>query len=196
VLLAAEQTSIWLWVLLEIASFLTFLSFLKLGYFAFLREGTTEASDPPPLMQAGMLGTAALCIIIGVCPALLYALLPYPTSYVAYDPARVIPALLVLGAAALLFFTVGKKVLEPHDVSLWDFDILYVRACHGICLVACRLQELFGMIYAYATAGARLLFDAGTFALGMENRDANWNIAMFVGVLVALVTIVILGAGL
>ncbi|MGB9176052.1 MAG: proton-conducting transporter membrane subunit, partial [Methanoregula sp.] len=41
VLLAAEQTSIWLWVLLEIASFFTFLSFLKLGYFAFLRPGTT-----------------------------------------------------------------------------------------------------------------------------------------------------------
>ena len=39
VLLAAEHTSIWLWVLLEIASFGTFVSFLKLGYFAFLRPG-------------------------------------------------------------------------------------------------------------------------------------------------------------
>ena len=52
------------------------------------------------------------------------------------------------------------------------------------------------MIYGYAIAGTRLLFDAGTVAMGMENRDANWNIAMFVGVLVALVTVVILGAGL
>jgi hypothetical protein len=40
------------------------------------------------------------------------------------------------------------------------------------------------------------LFDAGILAMGMEHRDANWNIAMFVGTLVALVTVVILGAGL
>ena len=123
-------------------------------------------------------------------------LLPYTTSYAAYDPAHVLSAVLVLGAAALFFFTIGKKILEPHDVPQRDFDILYVRACHGVCLAARWLQELFRMIYASVTAGARLLFDAGILAMGMENRDANWNIAMFVGVLVALVTVVILGAGL
>ena len=114
----------------------------------------------------------------------------------AYDPAHVLSALLVLGAAALFFFTVGKKILEPHDVPQRDFDILYAEACHGVCLAARGLQEFFRIIYAYATAGTRLLFDAGIVAMGMENRDANWNIAMFVGVLVALVTVVILGAGL
>ena len=196
VLVAAEHTSIWLWVLLEIASFGTFVSFLKLGYFAFLRPGTNEASDPPLLMQAAMLGTAALCIIIGVFPALLYTLLPYSTSYAAYDPAHLLSAVLVLGAAALFFFTIGKKILEPHDVPQRDFDVLYAWVCHGVCLVARWLQELFRMIYGYVTAGARLLFDAGIIIMGMENRDANWNIAMVVGTLVALVTVVILGAGL
>jgi multicomponent Na+:H+ antiporter subunit D len=196
VLAAAEHTSIWLWVLLEIASFGTFVSFLKLGYFAFLRPGTNEATDPPLLMQAAMLGTAALCIIIGVWPALLFSLLPYTTSYAAYDPAHLLSAVLVLGAAALFFFTVGKKVLEPHEIPQRDFDLLYVRACHGVCLAARWLQELFRVVYMYVTTGARLLFDAGILAMGMENRDANWNIAMFVGTLVALVTVVILGAGL
>jgi hypothetical protein len=32
--------------------------------------------------------------------------------------------------------------------------------------------------------------------MGMENRDANWNIAMFLGTLVALITVIILGARL
>ena len=196
VLLAAEHTSIWLWVLLEIASFGTFVSFLKLGYFAFLRPGETEGSDPPLLMQAGMLGAAALCIIIGIWPGLLYSLLPYATNYEAYDPAHVISALLVLGAAALFFFTIGKKVLEPHDVPQRDFDVLYVRACHGVCVAALGLQELFRMIYGYAVAGTRMLFNAGTVAMGMENRDANWNIAMFLGTLAALITVIILGARL
>jgi len=196
VLLAAEHTSFWLWVLLEIAAFGTFVSFLKLGYFAFLRPGETKGSDPPLLMQAGMLGAAALCIIIGIYPALLYSLLPYTTRYDAYDPAHVLSALLVLGAAALFFFTIGKKILEPHDVPHMDFDLLYVKACHGVCLAARGLQELFRKIYGYAIAGTRLLFDAGTVAMGMENRDANWNIAMFLGTLLALVTVVILGARL
>jgi formate hydrogenlyase subunit 3/multisubunit Na+/H+ antiporter MnhD subunit len=196
VLLAAEHTSIWLWVLLEIASFGTFVSFLKLGYFAFLRPGETEGSDPPLLMQAGMLGAAALCIIIGIWPGLLYSLLPYATNYEAYDPAHVISALLVLGAAALFFFTIGKKILEPHDVPQRDFDVLYVRACHGVCVAALGLQELFRMIYGYAVAGTRMLFNAGTVAMGMENRDANWNIAMFLGTLAALITVIILGARL
>ena len=197
VLAAAEHTSIWLWVLLEIASFGTFVSFLKLGYFAFLRPGTNEASDPPLLMQAAMLGTAALCHHHRSLPgSSCIALLPFTTSYDAYDPAHVMSALLVLGAAALFFFTVGKKVLEPHDVPQRDFDILYAEVCRGICLGAHALQEFFRILYAFATAGTRLLFAAGTFAMGMENRDANWNIAMFVGVLVALVTVIILGAGL
>jgi multicomponent Na+:H+ antiporter subunit D len=147
-------------------------------------------------MQAGMLGAAALCIIIGIYPALLYSLLPYTTRYDAYDPAHVLSALLVLGAAALFFFTIGKKILEPHDVPHMDFDLLYVKACHGVCLAARGLQELFRKIYGYAIAGTRLLFDAGTVAMGMENRDANWNIAMFLGTLLALVTVVILGARL
>jgi multicomponent Na+:H+ antiporter subunit D len=196
VLVAAEQTSTLLWVLLEIASFFTFLSFLKLGYFAFLRPGTTGASDPPLLMQAGMLGAAALCIIIGVWPPFLYALLPYPTSYSAYDAAHVMSALLVLGAAALFFFTIGKRVLEPHDVPQMDFDLVYRKACHGICLAARGLQDLFRIVYANSTAAARLLFVAGTVAMGMENRDANWNIAIFAGFLIALVAVVILGVGL
>jgi hypothetical protein len=55
---------------------------------------------------------------------------------------------------------------------------------------------VFRITYAYVTAGTRLLYAAGTVVMGMENRDANWNIAMFIGVLVALVTVVILGAGL
>jgi multicomponent Na+:H+ antiporter subunit D len=196
VLAAAEHTSILLWVLLEIASFGTFVSFLKLGYFAFLREGTTEASDPPLLMQAGMLGTAALCIIIGLYPPLLYAILPVTTSYAAYDLSHVMSAIVVLGAAALFFFTIGKDLLKPHDVPLRDFDLLYEEACHAVCSAARGIQEFFRIFYGFAVGGAKLLFAAGMFAMGMENRDANWNIAMVVAVLVALVTVVILGVGL
>jgi formate hydrogenlyase subunit 3/multisubunit Na+/H+ antiporter MnhD subunit len=196
VLVAAEQTSIWLWILLEIASFGTFVSFLKLGYFAFLRPGDTQASDPPILMQAGMLGAAMLCILIGIYPQLLYAILPYPTNYAAYDMTHVISAVVVLGAALLFFFSIGKKMLEPHDTDLKDIDIVYMAACRGITTFALGLRSLFTRIYNSGTYAARMLFVAGSYAMGMENRDPNWNIAMFGSVLVALITIFILGVGL
>ena len=196
VLLAAEHASIWIWVLLEIASFGTFVSFLKLGYFAFLRPGETQGSDPPLLMQAGMLGAAGLCIAIGVFPSLLYSLLPFTTTYEAYDPAHLLSAVLVLGAAALFFFTAGKKVLEPHDLPLRDFDLYYGKACHSVCIAAAALQNLFRYVYNGIVQLIGLLFEAGARAMAMENRDANWNIAIFLATLAGLVVAVVLGAGL
>jgi formate hydrogenlyase subunit 3/multisubunit Na+/H+ antiporter MnhD subunit len=195
VLLAAEHTSIWLWVLLEIASFGTCLSFLKLGYFAFLRPGSTEGSDPPLLMQAGMLIAAALCIIIGVCPQVLYGILPYPTTYLAYGPEQLASALLVLGAAVLFFFAVGRKVLEPHETRLHDFDIMYVAAGRGIMAFAGALQAFFAWIYSGVISASLTLFTAGKYVMGMEDRDTNWNLAMFGCILVALITVAVLGVG-
>jgi multicomponent Na+:H+ antiporter subunit D len=196
VLMAAEQTNVWLWVLLEIASFGTFISFLKLGYFAFLRPGNTEASDPPLLMQAAMLGAAVLCILIGIYPQVLYGILPFPTTYLAYDPEHLVSALLVLGAAALFFFVAGRKILEPHEASLPDFDVAYRGLAHGITAFAGILQVFFVRVYGSVIAAALTLFTAGKYAMGMEDRDANWNLAMFGCVLVALITVVILEVGL
>jgi hypothetical protein len=102
-------------------------------------------------------------------------------------------ALLVLGAAAVFFFTIGRKILEPHDTSIKDFDVLYVKAGRGITAVAGGLQELFIIIYDFAKDAARLVFSAGTWAMGMENRDVNWNLAIFGSVLVALMGIILLG---
>jgi multicomponent Na+:H+ antiporter subunit D len=195
VLTAAEQANIWLWVLLEIASFGTFLSFLKLGYFAFLRPGNTDASDPPLLMQAAMLGAAGLCILIGIYPQVLYGILPYPTTYLAYDPEHLASALLVLGAAALFFFAIGRKFLEPHEAHIRDVDVAYRGLAYGVTAFAGILQAFFVRVYSSVVAAALTLFTAGKYAMGMEDRDVNWNLAMFGCVLIALVTVVILEVG-
>jgi multicomponent Na+:H+ antiporter subunit D len=196
VLMAAEEANIWLWVLLEIASFGTFLSFLKLGYFAFLRPGDTKASDPPLLMQAGMLGAAFLCILIGIFPDILYALLPYPTTYQAYAPAPLLGAGLVLGAALLFFYAVGRTWLEPHDADIKDFDTAYRAIAHGLMSCAAGTERVFGKIYGYSVSAAISLFTAGKLSMGMENRDVNWNIAVFAGVIIAFITAVLIGVGL
>jgi multicomponent Na+:H+ antiporter subunit D len=192
VLFAAEQTNIWLWVLLEIASFGTFVSFLKLGYFAFLRPGETEASDPPLLMQAGMLGTAALCVLIGVYPPVLYALLPYPITYQAYNPVQVVGTLVILGAAAAFFFTIGRRLLKPHDTGIKDVDTCYMAAARGICAGAGGLQKGFQKVYDLMTGVAGGLFNAGTYARRMEDRDVNWNMAAFAATIVGVLAFIVL----
>jgi multicomponent Na+:H+ antiporter subunit D len=152
VMAAAEENNTLLWALLEIASFGTFLSFLKLGYFAFLRPGKTEASDPPPMVKAAMLGTAALCVIIGVYPPILYAILPFGgDGYQAYNLPRLLETSVVLGTAALFFFTFGRKLLAPHETRLMDADIAYVALGNGLIIFASSLQGAFAMVYRSIT---------------------------------------------
>jgi formate hydrogenlyase subunit 3/multisubunit Na+/H+ antiporter MnhD subunit len=199
VIAAAEETNVWLWILLEAASFGTFLSFLKLGYFAFLRpapsNGVGEASDPPRMMQAGMLGTAALCVAIGVYPALLYNLLPVPTAYVPYDFGHLGETLLVLGFAAAFFFTIGRRILEPHDTRLQDADVAYVATGRGIADGSGGMQGAFATVYGAATRTAIGLFAAGKGAMRLEDRDVNWNLVAFGAALVGVVGLLLLGVG-
>ena len=199
VITAAEETSTILWILLEIASFGTFLSFLKLGYFAFLRPNPeakpAQASDPPYTMQAAMLGTAALCVAIGVYPALLYGILPEPTTYNAYGLVRLLETLAVLGLAAAFFFTIGRRVLEPHETRLPDADVAYVAAGETVSSFGGGMFRAFGAIYRGATGVARSFFAAGKRAMRMEDRDVNWNLVAFGGALVVVLGFLLLGVG-
>ena len=193
VVTAAQQSNTLLFVLLEIASFGTFLSFLKLGYFAFLRPGTVEASDPPLLMKAAMLGAAALCVAIGVYPPLLYAILPFGGSgYQPFALNELLQTSLVLAAAALTFFTLGRKYLTPHETHLKDFDVAYVAIGHGFIAFAAALQHVFGTIYSGITdrvmpRAARAAGDVQTGVLGIN------GILMLAALVILLILIAVWG---
>jgi len=205
VITAAEDTNLVLWILLEIASFGTFLSFLKIGWFAFLRpspkESWEQAKDPPPVMQAAMVGTAALCVVLGVYYAAQFAVLPVlevegaAFHYEPYDLVRLASTLLVLGAAAAFFFGVGRKILAPHDTRLRDADVAYVAAGVGLGRASAALQASFGGVYAGAVATAASLFAAGRGAMRLEDRDVNWNVVAYGAALVAVLGLLFLGVG-
>jgi multicomponent Na+:H+ antiporter subunit D len=144
-------------------------------------------------MQAAMLGIAGICIIIGVYPQCLYALLPYPVTFVAYDPIHIGSAIAIMVVALAFFFTLGKKLLAPHETRLVDFDLLYLAISRGVMVCARLIEAAFRRCYQFAVLCARMCFSLGGIAMGLENRDPNWNIAMFGSVLVALATVVILG---
>lgn len=190
---AAEQNNEIIWALLEIGSFGTFLSFLKLGYFAFLRPGTIPAKDPSWTVKTAMLGAAALCVLIGVYPPLLYSILPFGGSgYQAYNPTSLLTTLLVLGAAALTFFTVGRKYLTPHETRLRDFDVGYVAVGHGLVMFAGALQGVFGAVYRGLTD--RLMPSASKLAGRMQTGLLSVNgLFMFAALVILLLAVAFWG---
>ncbi len=117
-----------LFLLLTLASCGTFLSTtLKLPYAVFWGDDKgIPASDPPGNMQLGMGLAALLCILMGLFPALLYRILPYPVSYHPYTGEHLVASLQLLLATALGFFLFLGK-LAPHATVSLDFDRLYRR---------------------------------------------------------------------
>jgi multicomponent Na+:H+ antiporter subunit D len=188
---AAEQDNAIIWILLEIGTFGTFLSFLKLGYFAFLRKGTIEAKDPPFTVKIAMLGAAALCIAIGVYPNLLYSILPFGGSgYQAYNPNTLLTTSIVLGAAALTFFTVGRKYLTPHETRLRDFDVGYAALGYGVMAFAGALQSAFGSVYGFITD--RLVPGCSKLAGRMQTGLLSINGLFMLGALIIILLAVAL----
>jgi multicomponent Na+:H+ antiporter subunit D len=199
VIFAAEEANPIMWILLEIASFGTFLSFLKLGWFTFLRPapegGVTEASDPPLPMEAAMLGTAALCLIIGVYPQVLYNILPVgvPAEWNAWSLQPLVSSLIVLSLAAAFFFTLGRTWLAPHDTRLKDVDVAYQKTATATVSFGGYVQAGFRVVYDGAVDAARGLFALGRRTMRLEDRDVNWNMVAFGGALVVVLAAVLLG---
>jgi multicomponent Na+:H+ antiporter subunit D len=119
-------------LLLNLASVGTFLhTGLKLPYFTWFGKPASQESPLKPLplppgMYIGMALTAVLCIAIGVYPALLYNLLPYPVDFHPYTAGHIVET-----AQILIFTGIGFwlliKVLKPKDIVSLDFDWFYRR---------------------------------------------------------------------
>ena len=187
VITAAEEHSWILWLLLEAAAFGTFLSFLKLGWFTFLRPAPAEieASDPPLLARLAMAGTAALCVLLGVVWGIQFVVLPIANpDYAPYDLVRLGETLVVLGLAAAFFFTVGRRVLAPHDTRLKDADAAYAAVGGGVVALAgglaagdARFYDRFVGLWSVLGAAVRRI----------QTGSLNWNnIGIVIGIGIVL----------
>jgi multicomponent Na+:H+ antiporter subunit D len=112
----------------------TFLSFLKLTYFTFIRSNDElEAKEAPLPMLIAMSVTAFLCVALGVYPQLLYGILPYADVAFHYHPyalGHTILTLELLVVTAVGFFTL-RSVFSPHERVSYDIDYVYRKAGRG-----------------------------------------------------------------
>jgi multicomponent Na+:H+ antiporter subunit D len=133
---AAEEHNTALFVILWVAAAATFLhTGLRLPWLAFFGEsrGAGGVRSPMP-MRIAMIATAALCVLIGVFPGALYALLPYGPVKSPYDLTHVLTQMQVLafGALAALLLARAGKFGTAQPGLLLDTDWFYRKAAPAV----------------------------------------------------------------
>ncbi|WP_101296579.1 Na(+)/H(+) antiporter subunit D [Halegenticoccus soli] len=115
-----------LWWLLMIGGVGTFLSFIKLGYYAFFHgEYDGSVSDANRGQQVAMVTVAALCVLYGLFPDALFAILPDAADldYVTYTFDHVAEGLALAAAGAIGFVLLKKPLGKVGRVP--DVDAVY-----------------------------------------------------------------------
>jgi multicomponent Na+:H+ antiporter subunit D len=123
--------------LLLLATAGTVLYVLKLLSAVFFRNDgeTTPAGEAPLPMLVAMVGTALLCVAIGLAPGILLGLLPGEVVYHPFDPGHLIESLQLVLAAAVVFIA-GRQIFSPAERTTLDVDRLYRRIGTGVVWVA------------------------------------------------------------
>jgi len=88
----------------------------------FAHDSGKRCEEAPRSMLIAMGITAALCIGIGVWPAGLYQLLPFPVDFVPYTTAHVITQLQLLMFSALAFSVLMRTGLYPPELRSTNID--------------------------------------------------------------------------
>jgi len=164
---AAEKKELeLLWGLLLLGGVGTFLSFIKLGYFAFVEGEYEGAVRDANLGQGVAMGTVAgLCILFGVFPDLLFEILPAEQlqteyKYTTFTVPHVAEGV-GLGAIGVVAFAVLRGPL--HRVGrVPDIDAAYNRGFfYGGRGVVAAVTELFGAVDRAVVRLVRLCYWAG-----------------------------------
>ncbi|MFC7068250.1 Na(+)/H(+) antiporter subunit D [Halobaculum lipolyticum] len=147
-----------LWYLLLAGGVGTFLSFIKLGYYVFLHGEYDGDVRPANLGQkVAMVAVAIPCVVFGVYPPALFAILPDTGSY-EYTTFTVghVQEGLILAALGVVGFVILKKPLAKVG-RVPDVDAVYNRAgFYGTRALVVGVTELYAAVdrATVATTGA------------------------------------------
>jgi multicomponent Na+:H+ antiporter subunit D len=114
--------AVWLFLLFASAGVLEHAG-IKIPYFSFFaHDSGIRAKEPPKNMLVAMSIGAVLCVLIGVFPQQLYALLPMEMEYAPYDTRHVVTQLQLLVFGALGFVTLVKTSVYPDEKRAVHID--------------------------------------------------------------------------
>jgi len=192
----------------------TFLSFMKLGYYAFLQgEVSHRVPDANRGQQVALLAVAALCVVYGLYPDPLFAMLPGEGASEAHPfTLGHIAEGLALATIALVVFVVIKTPLKkvPHvpDVdAIYNPVALYgTRALvHGTTDTYAAVDRVAVTLASTASAIAReprTVIERWLVRLGRRAPDAEEPLTLRAGIgtsvalVVAFLTLVLVALSL
>ena len=129
---AADEHFVGVYLVLLFASGVFLYTGIKVPFYAFFghHDYGKRVKEAPSNMLIAMGATAALCLVIGMFPGLLYQFLPYVTDYGPYDASHVITQLQLLIFSALAFTVLNLFKVYPPEIrsEVLDFDWTYRRA--------------------------------------------------------------------
>ena len=189
---AAEQHLLWVWLALTAASAGVFLhAGIKFPWFVFFQKDSgLRPPDPPRSMRGAMVLFAFLCIFLGVYPDPLYAILPYPVSYVPYTAEHVVTMLQLLLFSGLAFFLLLPLMKRTLTLSL-DVDWFYRKFGTAVArefgLQGAKLQlGIFGLAGRFLERGHNRLL---RFAGPQSRLARTWQTAGMVGLILILMAV-------
>lgn len=113
---------VWLFLLFASAGVLEHAG-IKIPYFSFFaHDSGIRTKEPPKNMLLAMTIGAVLCVLIGVFPEQLYALLPMEMDYHPYDTRHVVTQLQLLVFGALGFITLVQTGVYPDEKRAVHID--------------------------------------------------------------------------
>ena len=130
---AANEGMLLVWLMLMAASAGVFLhAGIKFPWFVFFQKDSgLRPPDPPANLRYAMWLFSFLCIAIGLYPAPLFAILPYPVDYQPYTIDHLVTQFQVLLFAGFAFFVMLKQMRRTLTISL-DFDWFYRKFLKAI----------------------------------------------------------------
>jgi multicomponent Na+:H+ antiporter subunit D len=152
------------WIALEVASAGVFLhAGIKLPWYMFFARPAVPGPrrDPPFALALPMVLLAALCVLPGIAPAPLYAILPYGAAqaHAAHGSllSHTIEMLALLGCSALAFF-VALPVLRRRNTLTLDVDWFWRRFPAAVWReIGAPMAEPLGAVWKRTRARTRAL---------------------------------------
>jgi multicomponent Na+:H+ antiporter subunit D len=163
-LLEGGHYIVWLMLLFASAGVLHHAG-IKVPFFAFFaHDSGIRTREAPPNMLIAMAIAALLCVLIGVQPQYLYALLPWQMDYWPYDVTHVLAQLQLLFFAALAFVWMEIKHYAPPELHATNLDVdwmyrkLLPQTGRYIYRTSCQLTDKLSTAMKISLQGAQDIF--------------------------------------
>jgi len=149
---AADAHLVWVWYGLTAASAGVFLhAGIKFPWYVFFQKDSgLRPKDPPWNMRAAMILFAAVCIILGCFPQLLYQYLPYTVDYEPYTAAHLVTQFQLLLFSGLAFFVMLPMMKRTLTVSLdydWFYRVMMIRVARVLMAVWNQFVDLVADVW-------------------------------------------------